>query len=118
VSILAATDNGTLEDVNIEYNEGAFATVMAVSGGYPGDYKKGCAIHGIELVSQQTKTTLFQAGTGFKEDAIVTSGGRVLTITAQGNTISEAVDTAKNALGLIEFDGMNFRKDIGYEFRG
>ena len=116
VSILAATDNGTLEDVNIEYNEGAFATVMAVSGGYPGDYKKGCAIHGIELVSQQTKTTLFQAGTGFKEDAIVTSGGRVLTITAQGNTISEAVDTAKNALGLIQFEGMNFRKDIGYEF--
>jgi phosphoribosylamine--glycine ligase len=118
VSILAATDNGTLEDVNIEYNEGAFATVMAVSGGYPGDYQKGFPITGIELVTKETKTTLFQAGTGFKEDTIVTNGGRVLTITAQGNTISEAVDTAKNALGLIQFEGMNFRKDIGYEFLG
>jgi phosphoribosylamine--glycine ligase len=116
VSILAATDNGTLEDVNIEYNEGAFATVMAVSGGYPGDYQKGFVIHGLAHISQQTKTTLFQAGTGFKEDLIVTNGGRVLTITAQGNTISEAVETAKNALGLIQFEGMNFRKDIGYEF--
>ena len=60
VSILAATDNGTVEDVNIEYNEGAFATVMAVSGGYPGDYQKGFAINGLALASQQNKTTLFQ----------------------------------------------------------
>jgi phosphoribosylamine--glycine ligase len=118
VSILAATDNGTLEDVNIEYNEGAFATVMAVSGGYPGDYQKGFPISGIELVTKETKTTLFQAGTGFKEDTIVTNGGRVLTITAQGNTIPEAVDTSKKALALIQFEGMNYRTDIGYEFKG
>ncbi len=116
VSILAATDNGTLEDVNIEYNEGAFATVMAVSGGYPGDYLKGFTISGLELAAATPKTTLFQAGTGFKQDEIVTNGGRVLTVTAQGNTISEAVDTAKNALIKIQFEGMNFRKDIGFEF--
>lgn len=116
VSILAATDNGTLEDVNIEYNEGAFATVMAVSGGYPGDYKKGFPISGLDLVAQTPKTTLFQAGTAFKEDAIVTSGGRVLTVTAQGDTITEAVQTAKIALTTIHFEGMNFRKDIGFEF--
>ena len=117
VSILAATDNGTLEDVNIEYHEGAFATVMAVSGGYPGDYQKGFPITGIELVTKETKTTLFQAGTGFKDDVIVTNGGRVLTVTAQGNTISEAVDSSKKALALIQFEGMNFRTDIGYEFK-
>ena len=91
---------------------------MAVSGGYPGDYQKGFEISGLDLVTQQGKTTLFQAGTGFKEDAIVTNGGRVLTVTAQGNSISEAVETAKNALGLIQFEGMNFRKDIGFEFKG
>ena len=51
-------------------------------------------------------------------DAIITNGGRVLTITAQGNTISEAVDTSKKALALIQFEGMNFRTDIGYEFKG
>jgi phosphoribosylamine--glycine ligase len=66
----------------------------------------------------EAKTTLFQAGTGFKEDAIVTNGGRVLTITAQGKTISEAVDTSKKALSQIQFEGMNFRTDIGYEFKG
>jgi phosphoribosylamine--glycine ligase len=116
VSILAATDNGTLEDVNIEYQEGGFATVMAVSGGYPGDYKKGFPIHGLELATQTPKTTLFHAGTGFEADAIVTKGGRVLTVTAQGTNITEAVHTAKEALSKIEFEGMNFRKDIGYEF--
>ncbi len=116
VSILAATDNGTLEDVNIEYHEGAYATVMAVSGGYPGDYKKGCPISGLDLVVQTPKTTLFQAGTTFKENAIVTNGGRVLTVTAQGDSITDAVKTAKNALANIQFEGMNFRKDIGYEF--
>ncbi|MBP6144511.1 MAG: phosphoribosylamine--glycine ligase [Sediminibacterium sp.] len=116
VSILAATDNGTLEDVNIEYNDGAFATVMAVSGGYPGDYQKGYPISGLDLAAQTPKTTLFQAGTGFKAEAIVTNGGRVLTVTAQGDTIQEAVDTAKTALTKIQFEGMNFRKDIGYEF--
>ena len=116
VSILAATDNGTLEDVNIEYHDGAFATVMAVSGGYPGDYKKGFPISGLDLATQTPKTTLFQAGTAFKEDTILTNGGRVLTVTAQGNTITEAVQTAKNALTKIHFEGMNFRKDIGFEF--
>lgn len=116
VSILAATDNGTLEDVNIEYQEGGFATVMAVSGGYPGDYKKGFPIHGLEHAAQTPKTTLFHAGTGFDADAIVTKGGRVLTVTAQGANITEAVHTAKEALSKIEFEGMNFRKDIGYEF--
>ncbi len=116
VSILAATDNGTLEDVNIEYQEGGFATVMAVSGGYPGDYKKGFLIHGLELAAQTPKTTLFHAGTGFEADAIVTKGGRVLTVTAHGANITEAVHTAKEALSKIEFEGMNFRKDIGYEF--
>lgn len=89
---------------------------MAVSGGYPGDYKKGFTISGLDLATQTPKTTLFQAGTAFKEDAILTNGGRVLTVTAQGNTITEAVQTAKNALTKIHFEGMNFRKDIGFEF--
>ena len=48
----------------------------------------------------------------------MTNGGRVLTVTAQGNTISEAVDSSKKAFALIQFEGMNFRKDIGYEFMG
>jgi phosphoribosylamine--glycine ligase len=116
VSLLAAADNGTLEDVNIEFNEGAFATVMAVSGGYPGDYQKDIKITGIEAAKLVPQTLVFQAGTGFKQDDIVTKGGRVLTVTAQGKQIQEAVNNAQKALSNIQFDGMYFRKDIGYEF--
>jgi phosphoribosylamine--glycine ligase len=116
VSLLAAADNGTLEDVNIEFNEGAFATVMAVSGGYPGDYSKNIQITGIEAASSQPNIHVFQAGTGFQENEIVTKGGRVLTVTSQGKQLQEAVVNAQKALSYIHFDGMYFRKDIGYEF--
>jgi len=116
VSLLAAADNGTLEDVNIEYHTASFATVMAVSGGYPGAYQKDFIIEGITESSNTPGVIVFQAGTGFKDNLIVTKGGRVLTATAQGNTLKEAVKTAQNALSKIQFEGMYFRSDIGYEF--
>ena len=117
VSLLAAVDNGTLEDVNIEYNEGAYATVMAVSGGYPGNYKKDYPIHGIETAQAIQNTIVFQAGTGFKDNEVVTKGGRVITVTATGLDLQLAVNKAQEALTLIQFEGMYFRKDIGFEFK-
>ena len=116
VSLLAAADNGTLEDVNIQYHEQFFATVMAVSGGYPGSYEKNFPIQGIELAQKLPDSLVFQAGTGFQENTIVTKGGRVLTVTSQGNDLQEAVKKAQKALSTIQFEGMCFRKDIGYEF--
>ena len=116
VSLLAAADNGTLEDVNIQYHEQFFATVMAVSGGYPGSYQKNFPIQGIELAQKLPDSLVFQAGTGFQENTIVTKGGRVLTVTSQGNDLQEAVKKAQKALSTIQFEGMYFRKDIGYEF--
>ena len=116
VSLLAATDNGTLEDVNIQYHEESFATVMAVSGGYPGSYQKNFPIQGIELAQKLPDSLVFQAGTGFQENTIVTKGGRVLTVTSQGKDLQEAVQKAQKALSTIQFEGMYFRKDIGYEF--
>ena len=116
VSLLAAADNGTLEDVNIEYYPASFATVMAVSGGYPGTYKNNFIIHGIEQANTLPDIYVFQAGTSFQNNDLVTSGGRVLTVTAQGSTLDEAVSKAKNGLSQIHFHGMYFRNDIGYEF--
>ncbi len=116
VSLLAAVDNGTLEDVNIQYHDNAFATVMAVSGGYPGSYQKNFPIQGIELAQQLPDSLVFQAGTGFQENAIVTKGGRVLTVTSKGTDLQDAVQKAQKALSHIQFEGMYFRKDIGYEF--
>ena len=116
VSLLAAVDNGTLIDVNIQYHDNAFATVMAVSGGYPGSYQKNFPIAGIELAQQLPDSLVFQAGTGFQENTIVTKGGRVLTVTCQGADLQDAVQKAQKALSHIQFEGMYFRKDIGYEF--
>ena len=116
VSLLAAADNGTLEDVNIEYHSNSFATVMAVSGGYPGAYKNNFTIIGIDQAKALADTYVFQAGTSFHDNEIVTNGGRVLTVTAQGTHLQEAVSKAKNGLSKIQFEGMYFRKDIGFEF--
>jgi phosphoribosylamine--glycine ligase len=112
VSMFAAMDNGTLADVNINYHEGAFATVMAVSGGYPGDYAKGKTMQ----IGDTGSSILFHAGTALKENTLVTNGGRVIAVTSKGNSIPEAVNTSVKALENIQFEGMYYRKDIGYEF--
>ena len=117
VSLFAAMDNGTLIDANIEYNEGYFATVMAVSKGYPEAYKKGLKILIPQDLKMEKTSFLFHAGTKIDaENVLVTNGGRVITATSQGNTINEAVYKSKNILSQIHFDGMYFRNDIGYEF--
>ena len=115
LSLFAAMDNGTLEDANINFADGYFATVVAVSGGYPGDYKKNIPITGLEN-SLPASSLLFQAGTKHNEDTIVTNGGRVLTVTSKGHSIKEAVQQSISILKDIHFDGINYRKDIGYEF--
>jgi phosphoribosylamine--glycine ligase len=117
VSLFAAMDNGTLIDANIEYNEGYFATVMAVSGGYPETYKKDLKISISEDLKMGKTSFIFHAGTKLDaENNLVTNGGRVMAITSQDNSIKEAVEKSKSILSQISFDGMYFRKDIGYEF--
>lgn len=116
VALFAAMDNGTLADANIYFNENFYATVMAVSGGYPGEYEKGIEIKGLEEIKSK-ESLVFHAGTSLNSAGIlVTNGGRVLTITSSGNSIQEAVKNSKDELSKIFFEGMNFRKDIGYEF--
>jgi phosphoribosylamine--glycine ligase len=116
VALFAAMDNGTLIDANISYDSRSCATIMAVSGGYPGSYEKNKVITGLEPVNDLPNTLVFQAGTAQGQNAVVSSGGRVLAVTAFGENISEAVITATQRLQKIEFEGMYFRRDIGYEF--
>lgn len=116
VALFAAMDNGTLIDANISYDTRSCATIMAVSGGYPGSYQKNKVIKGLDIVNDTPNTLVFQAGTALGQNDVVTSGGRVLAVTAYGENISEAVVTATQRLQKIEFEGMNFRRDIGYEF--
>ena len=116
VALFAAMDNGTLIDANISYDTRSCATIMAVSGGYPGHYEKNKVITGLESANDMPNTLVFQAGTTVGQNAVVTSGGRVLAVTAYGENIKEAVTNATERLQKIEFDGMYFRRDIGYEF--
>ncbi len=116
LSLFAAMDNGTLEDANINFDEAYFATVMAVSGGYPGDYKKGIVINGLASMDIDKTSMVFHAGTQQIDETIVTNGGRVLTVTSSGDSTKNAVEKSKAVLQQIDFEGMTYRRDIGYEF--
>jgi phosphoribosylamine--glycine ligase len=103
---------------NIQWYPGYAANIMLVSGGYPGEYKKGLPITGIEEAEQVESVKVFHAGTAIKDEQLVTAGGRVLAVTALGTTLKEALDRAYKAAALIHFDGMRYRKDIGIKALG
>lgn len=115
VELFVAMEKNNLQNTTIEYNEGFFATVMAVSGGYPGEYKKNLPIY-FNNELQQVDSIIFHAGTKKENDIIVTNGGRVLAVTSQGSSITEAVKKSTTALQKISFEGMYYRRDIGFEF--
>jgi phosphoribosylamine---glycine ligase len=92
-------------------------TIVAVSGGYPGSYEKGLPITGLDKLPEGPGDSLvFHAGTIVQEDAIVTNGGRVLCITSIADTVYEAVDKSRDVLEKIYYEGIYYRRDIGYEF--
>jgi phosphoribosylamine---glycine ligase len=115
VELFAATANKKLHEVKIEEDVRAACTVMAVSAGYPATYEKGFPITGLDF--KVPGTMIFHAGTIEKDGDVVTNGGRVLCVTAYGETIDEAVSSAVDVMGEIDYDGMFYRKDIGWEFR-
>lgn len=116
VALFAAMDNGTLEDANISFDERSAATIMAVSGGYPGSYEKGKPIQLPPTDAVPIDSIIFHAGTNRVGDSVLTSGGRVLAVTSYGANIAEAVEKSKTLLQQISYEGMYFRKDIGFEF--
>ncbi|MBO9591911.1 MAG: phosphoribosylamine--glycine ligase [Niabella sp.] len=113
-AVCKAAAEHRLAEITIEEDPRTAVTVMAVSGGYPGDYEKGFKITGLD--QPLSDAILFQAGTKEVEGQVVTSGGRVLCATAFGNTVTEAVNRSKEILEQIHFDDMYYRRDIGYEF--
>ena len=115
VDLLVATANGTLKGKQSIFDARHACTIMAVSGGYPQHFEKGFAIQGLENKLPQN-VLLFQAGTAQKEATVVTSGGRVLCVTALADNLKDAVATSKKALEGITYESKYFRTDIGYEF--
>ena len=115
LEMLVAATKQELNKIKIEEDDRFACAVMAVSGGYPGDYEKGYVIHGLDKVDT-AESILFHAGTKTKDGNAVTNGGRVFCITSFGNSIFEAVEKSKEELLNVSFTGMSYRRDIGYEF--
>jgi phosphoribosylamine--glycine ligase len=112
---LLAVAEGRLEKQTLRWDARPALCVVAASGGYPGPYKGGMEITGIEKADALADTKVFHAGTKMKDGKLVTDGGRVLAVTALGKTYADAQRRAYNALSLIHFDGMHYRKDIGHQ---
>jgi phosphoribosylamine--glycine ligase len=115
VELLEATAKGQLKSVKIENDERTACTIMAVSGGYPGSFEKGFAISGL-AEPLPDDSLVFHAGTRKENGDVVTAGGRVLCVTSYSNKISNAAKKSRHVLEHINFEGMYYRRDIGYEF--
>lgn len=113
VDLLLATAEGRLAEARPEWEEGAAVSVVLASGGYPGSYRKGLEITGLDERGGVEGALVFHAGTAREGDRWVTSGGRVLSVTATGKDVAEARRGAYDSLGKISFPEMHYRKDIG-----
>ena len=112
VDIFEAINNETLSDLDIEWDERACTCVIMASGGYPKSYPKGIEIKGL-TDGQLDGVTVYHAGTKLDGDKLVTSGGRVLGVTALGDTLEAALEKSYAGVKSISFDGAHFRNDIG-----
>jgi len=110
--LLIATIEGRLENVAIEFDPRIAVTVILASGGYPGKYETGKPIEGLENGARLPEVQIFHAGTKRQDRKTVTSGGRVLAITALGDSVTQARERAYAAINQIHFDGCHFRHDI------
>lgn len=112
VEIMEAILDDRLDDINIKWTDKKSACVVMASGGYPGHYEKGKEITGLEEAEKQGKI-VFHAGTEYRNGKIVTAGGRVLCVTALGDTLEDALKKAYECVKYINFEGAHYRKDIG-----
>jgi len=113
VTIMQACINGTLADTTVKWKDEAAVCVVLAAGGYPEKYNKGDIISGIDKAEQQG-AYVFHAGTASHEGKVVTNGGRVLGITATAVDIMQAVDKVYQAIEMITFKNMHYRKDIAH----
>lgn len=112
VDLLVGAAEGTLSEKSIEIDSRTAVAVMLVSGGYPGPYEKGKVINGLKKVES---SLVFHAGTTKKGEDICTDGGRVLAISSYGENMKQALDLSYKNASFIHFEGMYFRKDLGFD---
>jgi phosphoribosylamine--glycine ligase len=111
---LEACVDGKLSETELRWSPGASACVVASSSGYPGSYKTGLPVTGLVLAAQTPGVEVFHSGTSRIDGQLVTSGGRVLGVTALADSLEQALAQAYDALAQIHFDGIYYRRDIGH----
>ncbi len=111
--VLSEVAAGKLRPEKLKWKSGASACVVLASGGYPGKFESGKEIHGLDEAAKIPDVKVLHAGTKRVGEKIVTSGGRVLGVTATGHSLDAALEKAYVAAGKIRFEGMHYRKDIG-----
>ena len=114
VELIEASIDDEIDIASLQWDERPCVSVVISSGGYPGEYKTGFEIDGLDALEKMKDVYVFHAGTRASGEKTVTAGGRVLNVTALGSDIKDAIDRCYNAVNLIEFEGMHFRRDIGY----
>lgn len=114
VEVFEAVANQTLDQIDLKIDERTATTVMTVAGGYPEAYEKGKEINGHETI---TDSLVFHAGTVLKDGKVVTNGGRVMAITSYGNNFEEALALSYQNLEKLQFEGMYYRKDLGFDLK-
>ena len=112
LTVMQAVHDETLSELSVEFSDDAAACVIVASGGYPKSYKKGCVMD-FGKAEELPDVTVYHAGTALKDGKLVTSGGRVLGVTATGKDLETALQKAYAAVEEIHFDGAFYRKDIG-----
>jgi phosphoribosylamine--glycine ligase len=126
LKLIIAAENQELYAEKIVIDKKVAATIVAVSGGYPLEYQKGFKIdfeyfenpQAIKHIDSNGGVIVFHSGTRVEKENVVTNGGRVLAVSSLADSLTEAVELSKEILNQIHFEGMYFRKDIGYEFIG
>jgi phosphoribosylamine--glycine ligase len=114
VDALEACVDGRLAETELRWSPGASACVVACSAGYPGSYQTGIPITGLEEAAKVPGVEIFHSGSVLKDGQLLTAGGRVLGVTSAGLTLEQALASAYEAMALVQFDGMYYRRDIGH----
>lgn len=117
LDLLEAAVDGNLGNVRAQWSPRKAVSVVLASGGYPGDYEKGKTIYGLDKMADMPDVLVFHAGTKEEDSRVVTNGGRVLNVTALGDTFANAIDRAYGAIHSICWEGMQYRKDIAARVR-
>jgi phosphoribosylamine--glycine ligase len=112
--LIEGVAHGDLDKREIEIDSRSVTTVMLVSGGYPGEFNKGLPVTGL---AQTTDCMVFHAGTKLADNEVLTAGGRVMAVSAYGNSMKEALGKSYKNASVLKFDGIYYRKDIGFDLQ-